>query len=233
MNQMESAMTTINDVGSNGSGRDSRAGTAVAIRIEVAVTLALVLALATLASRPAAAAGGDLCKIASPAAVSKALHATIVRAEPPEGSDAGCEYSAKGTPVNSATNHAIAMANGMGGGAPLDPQSTKMISGFFNGVLGEASAKQEKQERHPGEIPVLVFSVSSGNAREQMKLNRDTMGRMSKVTTVPDLGDDAFETSGSALMVRKGDKFIQFLFTQCNCASQDVTPLAKQIVAGL
>ena len=49
-------MTTINDVGSIGSGRDSRAGTAVAIRIEVAVTLALVLALATLASRPAAAA---------------------------------------------------------------------------------------------------------------------------------------------------------------------------------
>jgi hypothetical protein len=232
VNQMESAMATINNVGSIGSGRDSRARTAVAIRMEVAVTLALVLALATLASRPAAAAGADLCKIASPAAVSKALHATIVRAEAPEGSDAGCEYSAKGTPANSATNHAIAMANGMGA-PPLDPQSTKMISGFFNGVLGEASAKQEKQERHPGEIPVLMFSVSSGNAREQMKLNRDTMGRMSKVTTVPDLGDDAFETSGSALMVRKGDKCIQFLFTQCNCASQDVIPLAKQIVAGL
>lgn len=225
-------MATSNDVGSIDSGRGSCAWTAMAIRMKVAVTLALTLALAALVSGPAVAAGADLCKIASPAAVSKALHATIVRAEPPEGSDAGCEYSAKGTPVNSTTNHAIAMANGMGA-APLDPQSNKILSGFFNGVLGDASAKQEKQARHPGEIPVLVFSVSSGNAKEQMKLNRDAMGRMSKVTTVPDLGDEAIETSGSTLMVRKGDKFIQFLYTQCNCASQDVIPLAKQIVAGL
>ncbi|HEV2701456.1 MAG TPA: hypothetical protein VGV09_07485 [Steroidobacteraceae bacterium] len=191
----------------------------------------LAVALAALAPGPASA-GTDLCKSVSPAAVSKALHATIVRAEAPEGSDAGCAYSAKGTPVNSSTNHAMAMANGMGG-APLDAQSSKLMSGFFNGVLGDASAKQEKQARHPGEIPVLVFSVSTGDAQEQMKLNRDTMGRMSKVTTVPGLGDDAIETSGSMLMVRKGDKFIQFLFTQCNCASQDVIPLAKQIIAGL
>ena len=204
------------------------------IRLEMTVILVLALTPAAFVSGPAAAAtvGADLCKIASPAAVSRALHATIVRAEPPEGSGAGCEYSAKGTPVNSATNHAIAMANGMGG-PPMDPQSAKIVSGFFNGVLGDASARQEKQARHPGETPVLVFSVSSGNAQEQMKLNRDAMGHLGKVTTVPGLGDDAIETSGSTLMVRKGNKFIQFLYTQCNCASQDVIPLAKQIVAAL
>lgn len=225
-------MATIGDDGSIGGSRDSRARTAMAMGVELSVMLALTLALAALASGPAVAAGANLCRIASPAVVSKALHATIVRAEAPEGSDAGCEYFARGTPVNSSTNHAIAMANGMGA-APMDPQSTKIMSGFFNGVLGDASAKQEKQARHPGEIPVLMFSVSSGHAQEQMKLNRDTMGRMWKVTTVPDLGDDAIETSGSTLMVRKGDKFIQFLYTQCNCASQDVIPLARQIVAGL
>lgn len=192
----------------------------------------LALSWAALVSGPAAAAGGDLCKIASPAAVSKALHATIVRAEAPEGSGAGCEYSAKGTAVNSSTNHAIAMANGMGA-PPLDAQSSKIMSGFFNGVLGDASAKQAQQARHPGEIPVLVFSVSSGDAQQQMQMNREAMARISKVTTVPGLGDDAIEMSGSTLMVRKGDKFIQFLYTQCNCASQDVIPLAKQIVAGL
>ncbi len=202
----------------------------MAMHMAVAAMLASTLAPAGFASGRAMAASADLCKIASLAVVGEALHATIVRAEAPDGGGAGCEYSAKGTPVNSATNHAIAMANGLGG-APMDSQSTKMISGFFNGVLGDASAKQEKQERHSGEIPVLVFSVSSGSAQEQMKLNRDTMGRMSKVTTVPGLGDDAFETSGSTLMVRKGDKFIQFLYMQCNCASQDVIPLAKRIVA--
>src|SRR5690349_14581997 len=193
---MESAMAISNDVGSIDSGRGSCVWTAMAIRMEVAVMLALSLALAALVSGPAVASGADLCKIASPAAVSQALHATIVRAEPPEGSDAGCEYFAKGTPVSSNTNHAIAMANGMGA-APLDAQSNKILSGFFNGVLGDASAKQEKQARHSGEIPVLG------------------------------LGDEAIETSGSTLMVRKGDKFIQFLYTQCNCASRDVIPLAK------
>src|SRR5690349_7113425 len=100
---MESAMATINGNGSIGGGRKSRGRTAtamriaLAIRMEFAVTLALILALAALASGPAVAAGADLCKIASPAVVSKALHAAIVRAEPPEGSGAGCEYSAKGT----------------------------------------------------------------------------------------------------------------------------------------
>jgi hypothetical protein len=156
---MESTMATIEDEKSIRGGRDSRARTAMTIRIEAAMTLALTLACAAFASGSAVAAGADLCGIASPAVVGKALHATIVRAEPPEGADAGCEYSAKGTPVNSATNHAIAMANGMGA-APLDPQSTKIVSGFFNGVL-------------------------------------------------------------------------QFLYTQCNCASQDVIPLAKRIVASL
>jgi hypothetical protein len=217
-------MAILADDGSKSGGRSSPSLTKT-IGTSVAMILALMLGSGV-------ALGADLCKIASPAAVSKALHAAIVRAEPPEGSDAGCEYSAKGTPVNSTTNHAMAMANGMGA-APLDPQSSKILSGFFNGVLGESSAKQEKQARHPGEIPVLVFSVSSGNAQEQMKLNRDMMGRMSKITTVPELGDDAIETSGSTLMVRKGNKFIQFLYTQCNCASQDVIPLARQIVAAL
>jgi hypothetical protein len=216
VNRMERAMATIDETG--WLGRQALA--------------MLALSWAALASGPATAAGADLCKIASPAVVSKALHATIVRAEAPEGSAAGCEYSAKGTAVNSSTNHAIAMANGMGA-PPLDPQTSKMMSGFFNGVLGDASAKQEQQARHPGEIPVLVFSVSSGDAQQQMKMNRDAMARISKVTTVPGLGDDAIEMSGSTLMVRKGDKFIQFLYTQCNCASQDVIPLAKQIVAEL
>lgn len=223
-------MIRIKDEGRMGF-RSPRARSPMMFGVPAATMLALGV-LALIDCRAADAASGSLCKSASPAAVSKALHATIVRAEAPEGSDAECEYSAKSTPVNATTNHGIAMANGMGA-PPLDAQSTKMISGFFNGVLGEESAKQDKQARHPGEVPVLVFSVMSGNAREQMKLNRDMMGRMSKVTTVPDLGDDAIETSGSMLMVRKGDKFIHFIYTQCNCASQDVIALAKQIVAGL
>jgi len=224
-------MATIKEHGAVTRGHDSRDRSLLAICTQGAFPV-LVLASAALAWSPEAAAGSELCKIVSPATVSKALHANIVRAESPEGSVAGCEYSAKGTPVDSTVKHGIAMTNGMGN-APMDPQSTKLMSQFFGGVLGDASARQEKQERHPGEIPVLVFSVSSGNAREQMKLNRDTMGRFSKVTAVPGLGDEAIETSGGTLMARKGDKFIQFIYTQCNCNSQDVIPLARQILAAL
>ncbi len=193
--------------------------------------LAAALALGGLMPGDGRAASPDLCKIVGSAAVGAALHTTIVRAEAPE-SDPGCEYSIKDTPGNSTTNHAIAMGGAMGG-APMDPAAAKALSAFGNAVLAGGSAKEAKSARHPGEVPALVFNVSTGNAREEMKTNRDMMGRMSPVTPVPNLGDEAFETSNSMLFVRKGDKFVRFIYTQCNCASQDVIALARQIVAGL
>jgi hypothetical protein len=35
------------------------------------------------------------------------------------------------------------------------------------------------------------------------------------------------------LFVRKGDRLIQFTYTQCSCSTADLVPLARQIVAGL
>lgn len=191
----------------------------------------VVVAFAALAPAYARAAGADLCKVADAATVGAALHATIVRAEAPE-SDPGCEYSVKDTPGNSSTNHAIAMGGAMGG-APMDPAAAKALSAFGNAVLGSSSAKEANSARHPGEVPALVFNVSTGDAQDEMKTNRDMMGRISPVTPVPGLGDEAFETSNSMLFVRKGDKFVRFIYTQCNCASKDVIALARRIVAGL
>jgi hypothetical protein len=195
------------------------------------LAVATIVVLGTLASARAMAAGSDLCNVISSAKVGQAVHATVVRAEVPQA-EAGCEYSIKGTPANSASDHAVAMTGALGS-APMDPSAANAISTFSKAVLGSASAKEQKQARHPGEIPVLAFTVSTGNAQQEMATNRQMLGRMSSLTTVTDLGDDAFETSQSVLMVRKGDKFIRFIYTQCNCASSDVIALARQVVAGL
>ncbi len=214
-------------------------GRVVAVRVRdglsradgLAWLLAAAIALGALMPADGHAASPDLCKIVGSAAVGQALHADIVRAEAPE-SEPGCEYSIKDTPGNSSTNHAIAMGGAMGG-APMDPAAAKALSAFGNAVLASGSAKEAKSARHPGEVPALAFSVSTGDAQDEMKTNRDLMGRVSPVTPVPNLGDDAFETSNSMLFVRKGNKFIRFIYTQCNCASNDVIALARQIVAGL
>jgi hypothetical protein len=194
--------------------------------------LAVVTALVLLASAPPArAAGKNLCSLVTQASVGQALHTSIVRAEAPE-TDAGCTWSAKGTAAAAATDHGMSMMDGMG--ANLDPQARKAITSFGGAVLGEAGAKQDKTAAHPGELPVLVFTVThSADAVTEMKTNRDALGRIGPLTLIPNLGDEAFESSGSTLMVRKGGNVVRFLYTQCNCTTKDLVPLARQIVTGL
>ncbi len=184
--------------------------------------------------RPGIAAadpGTSLCKLVSTDAVSKAVHSTVVRAEA-ESDGQGCMYSTKGTATQSSANHAMAMGGAMGG-APLDPQSQQMVSGFFNGMLGSSPEAHAADSRHPGEVLVLGFTVQNSEARQQMKVNRDAMSRLGPVNSIAGLGDEAFESSNSMLFVRKGDRLIQFTYTQCSCATADLVPLARQIVAGL
>ena len=193
--------------------------------------VAVLTALVLLAAPPAHAAGKNLCSLVTQAAVGQALHTSIVRAEA-STTEAGCTWSAKGTAAAAATDHGMSMMGSMG--ANLDPAARKAIASFGGAVLGEEGAKQDKAAAHPGELPVLVFSVMhSADAASEMKMNRDALGRMGQLVPVPNLGDEAFESSGSTLMVRKGGNVVRFLYTQCNCTTKDVVPLARQIVAGL
>ncbi len=180
----------------------------------------------------AAEPGTSLCKLVSTDAVSKAVHSTVVRSEAPESDGQGCMYSTKGTATQSTANHAMSMAGAMGGAA-LDPQSQQMVSGFYNGMLGSSPEAHAADSRHPGEVLVLAFTVQNSEAREQMKANRDALSRLGTVNPIAGLGDEAFESSNSMLFVRKGDRLIQFTFTQCSCATADLVPLARQIVASL
>jgi hypothetical protein len=164
--------------------------------------------------------------------VAPAVHAPIVRAEPPESS-VGCEYSTKDTGANATTNHAISMAGAMNGGA-IDPDAQRMLSAFGNAVLGNSSSEDKKSARHPGEVPALVFLIDdSSDARQELKMNRDAQSRIGPVTPIPGVGDEAFEAAGSMIMARKGNKMIRFIYTQCNCTSKDIVPIAQKITAAL
>lgn len=221
----------LNPPGSHRARHDLSAAVAHAatwgLTLLAALTAAVLLAFAPRVH----AAGTSLCRLATPAAVGQALHTSIVRSEAPE-TDAGCIWSAKGTATKAATDHGMSMMDSMG--ANLDPEARKAISAFGGAVLGDEGAKQDKAAAHPGELPVLVFSVEqSADATTEMKANRDTLGRIGPLTVIPNLGDEAFDSAGSTLLVRKGGNVIRFMYTQCNCTTKDVVPLARQIVAGL
>jgi hypothetical protein len=201
-----------------------------------ALILPLILTVFSVAMLAAVSAhasnSNDLCRLATPATVGPAVHATVVRAEPPESS-VGCEYSIKDTGANATTNHAISMAGAMNGGA-IDPEAQKMLSAFGNTVLGNSSTEEKKNARHPGEVPALVFSIDdSSDARQELKMNRDAQSQLGPVTPIPGVGDEAFEAAGSIIMARKGNKMIRFIYTQCNCATKDIVPIAQKIAAAL
>lgn len=183
-------------------------------------------------ARGATPAGTDGCRLLSADDVSKALHVTIVRAEPGAEDKSVCEYSMKGKPSSAATDHGIAMAGAMNGQS-LDPASQKLMQGFGNAMLGGQDADSPKNVRHAGEVPILVIDVQTGDAISQMKLNRQALGSLQPVTPISGLGDEAFASSNSMMFVRKGNKLLHIIYTGCPCTTKDVAPLARQIVGAI
>jgi hypothetical protein len=194
----------------------------------------VVLLVAAAPGRPtlaAAPATTGSCKLLSADAVTRTLHVQIVRVEPSAQDANVCEYSIKGKPSSAATDHSIAMAGAMQGQA-LDPAAQKLMQGFGGLVLGGADEDAAKKHdiRHPGETPALVLDVHTGDAATEMRLNRQALGSFSPVTPIQGLGDEAFETSNSFLLIRKGTRVIRLTYTGCPCASQDVVTLARQFI---
>jgi hypothetical protein len=198
--------------------------------------LAIMLLLATFvmqtSARGAPPAGTGICRFASVDDVSNALHVAIVRAETAAEDKSVCEYSIKGKPSSAATDHSIAMA-GVMNGQTMDPAAQKLMQGFGNAVLGGGDTDSPKNVRHPGEIPVLVVAVTTGDAAVQMKANRQALGQLQPVALISGLGDEAFASSQSMMFVRKGDTLLRITYTGCPCTTKDVEPLARRIVGAI
>ena len=172
--------------------------------------------------------GMNLCSWLSNAEVSQAVKAEIVRAEPPEGGDPGCTYSAKGDPGDFTAKHATLL---MGENADKNAQAQMENKGksFFRSEEQQGGANPSE---HAGEAPVFQFTMdTSGNAMATMKLTEKMMGALGPAggQMVPGVGDEAFQTGGVILMVRKGNKLVKIMYMMCPCTTDDVLPLAKKI----
>jgi hypothetical protein len=183
-----------------------------------------------------AASGANLCSLVSKAEVSRALRVAIVRAEASETNLPGCDFSIKGTLAAAGSGHTVELAKSaaQANGVQLDNATQKLISSFATGIFqgSDADKSATASARHPGEVPVFTFVILPGDANDQMRATRQAHAGISAaaVTTIAKLGDDAFDSGGAMLNVRKGNRMIQFTYPSCACTLQDVVPLARKIV---
>ena len=172
--------------------------------------------------------GTNPCSLLSKEDVAQAVKVDVVRSERPEGSDAGCEYSVMGNYVDLIAKHASLLNK-----KETDQSQRQMMESFAKAV-GHSNDSQQRAPRHPGESPVFMFSVDNNSATAQMSISRATFGRMGPAfTSIPSLGDDAFDIANGMMMVRKGDTIIRIIYMMCPCTTEDVVPLARKIVSNM
>ena len=158
----------------------------------------------------------DACKYLSAGDVSAAVGVPIIAAK---SDDSGCHYIAQGAASVFTAGHLSAM---MGG---------KTIPGL-------SDAMPVTQQSSSSETTSLVdVSIQQTGGRAQMKLQKALIGGLGvngKANgNLDGIGDEAFAISNNLLLVRKGDMFIQFAFTNCPCAAAQIEPLAKKLVDAL
>ena len=171
----------------------------------------------------------DGCALLPKSAVSAVVHMDIVRAENTGGDDPGCAYSVAGDPADLTAKHLSALHKGQ-----MNQQQQNTMQDFAKSVFKSGSASVTASE-HPGEAPVISYSIDNNAAQLQMRLNRSTLGQIGPVglVAIPGLGDEAFDAYGAMIFVRKGDKLVRIMYMECPCGPEDVVPLAQKIVAGL
>ena len=186
------------------------------------------LSSATSEHRGPALGGVNPCSLLSQTDVAQAVKMDVVRAEQPEGSDAGCEYSVMGGYVDLIAKHASLLHK-----AETNDAQKQMMESFAKSI-GHGTDSDHSSPRHPGEAPVFMFSVNNAGAVAQMSLTRATLGRLGPgATTIPSLGDDAFDIGNAMMLVRKGDRIVRIMYMMCPCTTDDVVPLAHKIVDNL
>jgi hypothetical protein len=170
----------------------------------------------------------DGCALLPKSAVSAAVHMDVVRAENTGGSDPGCTYSVAGDPADLTAKHITAMHK-----HEIDQKEQNNVQDFAKNIFKSGGTNGPSE--HPGEAPVIAYSIDNNAAELQMRLNKATLGRLGPVglVAIPGLGDEAFDAYGAMLFVRKGDKLVRIIYTGCPCAQEDVLPLARTIAAGL
>lgn len=180
------------------------------------------------ATRGPALAGIDPCSLLSKSDVAQVVKMEVVRAEPVEGSDPGCQYSVMGDYVALIAKHAALLQKEQ----TTDAQRQTIES--FAKSIGQGANPQPTNSAHPGESPVFIFSVGNSAAKAQMSMTRAMFGRMGPAfTELPEIGDEAFDIGGAMILARKGDKIVRIMYMMCPCTREDAVPLARKIAANM
>ncbi len=192
----------------------------------------------TCAVEPTATAGStDLCRLLDKSEVGRALGAQIVRAEPPDTQLPGCDFSARGSAADQTGSHAASLAKSAAdaNGSHIDGPTEKLIESLGSLVAKGSDADTPATARHPGEVVVFGFYIQPGDASTQMRQDRQAYTGIAAagVTSVADLGDEAFATGGAMLSVRKGKRLVQFTYPSCSCTTREIIPLARKVMAQL
>ena len=173
-----------------------------------------------------ASSGIDACKLLSKEDVSAAIGVEIIRTEPGENS---CSYIAKGDQAEMTAKHTTAMMASRG----ADKKTQQIIQNITGGMFKQFQSESHEKQDTAGEVPVLNFSVDQKNAEEQMRLNAKMLGTLGAAVGIPGVGDQAFISGDSMMLVRKGKSLVRIMYMTCPCGTEAVTPLAKEIADAL
>ena len=175
-------------------------------------------------TRSGSRAAGDGCRLLSKEDVGGAIGVEIVATEPNDG---GCSYLAKGNSADMTAKHMAAFIGSKG----ADAQSQKMMQGFA-GTIFKASQRERPKDTPDsnGNVPVFSFSIDTNSADTQMQLNEKVLGGLGPPEApMEGIGDHAFDTGGSMMMVLKGDKLIRIMYMMCPCNTEAIKPLARTL----
>jgi hypothetical protein len=172
--------------------------------------------------------GPGACRLLSKEDVSRAIGVAIVATRT---TATGCEYLAKGTSAELTGKHIAAMMAARGASA----QQQQMIQNLSHGLLGSAQNESDGNSQNPEvNSVVMAFTIDPNSARTQMTLDQNATGPIGSTgKPLAGIGDEAFDTAGSIMTVRKGNKLIRIIYSTCPCTVNAIKPLAQQLAGAL
>ena len=169
--------------------------------------------------------GPGACRFLSKEDVGRAIGVAIVATKTTAG---GCEYLAQGTVGDMTAKHIAALMASKGASA----QQQQMFQSLSRGLLGGAQ-NQADGSSPPVNSVVMAFTIDPNAAKTPRSLNENLDWAGPGAKRLTGIGDEAFDASGSVMMVRKGNKLIRITYSTCPCTIDAIKPLAQRLVASL
>jgi hypothetical protein len=175
---------------------------------------------------PGGVLGPGDCRFLSKEDVGRAIGVAIVATKTTVG---GCEYLAQGTAGDMTAKHIAALMASKGATA----QQQQMFQTLSRGLLGSAQS-QADGSNPPVNTVVMAFTIDPNAARTQMSMNENALdGAAPGAKRLTGIGDEAFDASGSVMMVRKGNQLIRITYSTCPCTVDAIKPLAQRLASSL